>query len=162
MPRKLHDWNSVQAYYNQGHGFTECSRRFGFTHTAWIKAIKRGKLRVVPAPFSDRRRRYDWTEVQTFYDAGHSYRQCKAKCGFCAASWTNAVQRGAIKPRSFGMPIAELLANPKRNRKHVKMRLMRAGLLQNSCQSCGLADWRGQPLIMHLDHINGFRGDKSP
>ncbi len=159
MPRKLYDWNAVEKYYNEGHGFTECERRFGFTHTAWIKAIKRGTLRVAPAPFADRRRRYNSSEVQAHYDVGHSYRQCKAKFGFCAASWTNAVQRGDLKPRSFGMPIAELLANPKRNRKHVKMRFMRAGLLQDSCQSSGLADWRGKPLTMHLDHINGRRDD---
>jgi 5-methylcytosine-specific restriction endonuclease McrA len=159
MKRILHDWSAIQAYYDDGHGFVECSLRFRFTHTAWVKAIQRGTMRVAPTPFADRRRRYNWTEVQIYYDIGHSYRQCKAKFGFCAASWTNAVKRREIKPRSFGMPIAELLADPKRNRKHVKMRLMKAGFLQNSCQSCGLADWRGNPLTMHLDHINGLRGD---
>ena len=100
MQRIPHDWKTIQAYYDEGHGFVECSRRFGFTHTARIKAIKRCSVRVAPAPFADRRRRYNWTEVQTYYDAGHSYRQCKAKFGFCAASWTNAIQRGDIKPRS--------------------------------------------------------------
>src|SRR5579863_3499797 len=53
-------------------------------------------------------------------------------------------------PRAFGMPIAELLSDPKRNRKHVKMRLLKAGLLSNSCQSCGLSQWQRKPLNMHL------------
>jgi 5-methylcytosine-specific restriction endonuclease McrA len=159
MPRRLHDWEAVQVYYDEGHGFVECSRRFGFTHTAWTKAISRGTLRVKSTRFADRRRKYDWTEVQGYYDDGHSYRRSKAKFGFCAASWTNAVRRGDLKPRSFGMPIAELLSNPKRSRKHVKMRLTKAGLLPTDCQSCGLSDWRDEPLSMHLDHINGIKDD---
>jgi len=82
MPRLLHDWNAVQAYHDEGHGFVESSQRFGFSHTAWIKAIQRGKLRVAPTPFKDRRLKYDWAEVQSYHDAGHSYRQCKARFGF--------------------------------------------------------------------------------
>jgi hypothetical protein len=157
MARKVYDWKAVQVYHDAGHGFVECSRRFGFTHTAWIKAVQRKKLRVAPLAFQDRRRKYNWAEIQVYYDAGRSYRECRTKFKFCAASWTNAVRRGEIKPRRFGMPIAELLSSPKRNRKHVKSRLISAGLLQNSCQSCGLTEWREESLHMHLDHINGVR-----
>ncbi|MBV8344438.1 MAG: HNH endonuclease [Candidatus Eremiobacteraeota bacterium] len=57
------------------------------------------------------------------------------------------------------MPIAELLSDPGRNRKHVKMRLLNAGLLTNICRSCGLSEWQGKPLNMHIDHINGVRDD---
>jgi hypothetical protein len=112
MPRILHDWEAVQAFYNEGHGFVECSQRFGFGHTAWIKAIKRGRLRVVPTRFADRRRRYDWAEVQAYYDDDHSFRQCKAKFGFNANSWAKAVRRGEITPRVSGMSIADLLSQP--------------------------------------------------
>jgi 5-methylcytosine-specific restriction endonuclease McrA len=159
MPRTLHDWKAVQAYYDEGHGFVECTRRFGFSHTAWIKAIQRGKLQVAPSPFSDRRRKLDWAQIQDYYDQGHTYRQCRKRFNFCAASWTNAVRRGEISPRQFGMPIAELLSSPHRNRKHLKTRLVRAGLLENNCHSCGLKDWQGRPLSMHLDHINGVPND---
>jgi hypothetical protein len=116
-------------------------------------------LKVAPSLFPDRRRKYDWSEVQMHYDAGYSYRRCKEKFKFCAESWTNAVRRGDIKARIFGMPITESLSSPKRNRKHVKSRLIKAGLLRNSCEACGLADWRGNALNMHLDHINGVRDD---
>lgn len=159
MARVLYDWNAVQAYYDDGHGFVECARRFGFAHTAWIKAIQRGKLRVAATRFADRRRRYDWAEVQRYYDEGHSYRQCKHHFKFCAGSWTDAVRRGDIRPRKFGMSISELLSSPKRNRKHVKGRLIRAGLLENSCHTCGLKEWQGRTIGLHLDHINGVRDD---
>jgi 5-methylcytosine-specific restriction endonuclease McrA len=157
--KKSNDWKAEQVYHDAGHGFVECSRRFGFTYTAWIKAIQRKKLRVAPSAFQYRRRKYNWAEIQVYYDAGRSYRECRTKFKFCAASWTNAVRRGEIKPRRFGMPIAELLSSPKRNRKHVKSRLISAGLLQNSCQSCGLTEWREESLHMHLDHINGVKSD---
>jgi 5-methylcytosine-specific restriction endonuclease McrA len=159
MPRKLHDWKAIQAFHDKGHGFVECARRFGFKHTAWIKAIQRGKLQVAPSLFPDRRRKFDWAQIQDYYDRGYSYRQCREQFKFCAASWTNAVRRGEIRPRTIGMPIPELLSSPKRNRKHLKVRLVRAGLLENRCFLCGLEDWRGRPLSLQLDHVNGVSDD---
>jgi 5-methylcytosine-specific restriction endonuclease McrA len=160
MAKNIYDWQAVQAYHDEGHGFVECSRRFGFTHTAWNKAIKRGRLRVPPSRFRDRRRRYDWAQVQEFYDAGNSYAATAVKFGFCAEAWYGAISRGEIKARHrIGMPIAELLSGPRENRSHIKMRLLKAGLLEKRCQRCGLAEWRGKPLSIHLDHINGVNRD---
>lgn len=34
-------------------------------------------------------------------------------------------------------------------------RLIRAGLKQQRCEICGLDTWRGQPIRLELDHING-------
>jgi len=106
MGRRIYDWMGVQRYHDQGHGFVECQKKLGFTHTGWIKAIKRGE----------------------------------------------------VTPRPAGMPIEELLVG-RRCRTHVKLRLIRAGLLENRCDECGLTDWRGRPLSIHIDHINGVRGD---
>ena len=73
MGRKIYDWAEVQRFVDEGHGFVEAQRRFGFSHTAWIKAIQRENLRVGDRPFKDRRRRYDWAVVQAYYDEGHLY-----------------------------------------------------------------------------------------
>ncbi len=35
MAKRRYDWTAVQAYHEEGHGFVECSKRFGFTHTGW-------------------------------------------------------------------------------------------------------------------------------
>ena len=159
MVKRLYDWKVVQAYYDEGHGFVACARRFGFSHTAWVKAIKRGELNAGAVRFSDRRRRYDWVEVQAYYDLGYSYREVAEHFGFCSAAWYNAIRRCEITTRPVGMPIVQLLANPRRNRSHLKMRLVKAGLLNNRCELCGISDWLGKPLNIHIDHINGIKND---
>jgi 5-methylcytosine-specific restriction endonuclease McrA len=165
MGRRVYDWKAVQAYHDAGHSFEECRREFGFTPGASNKAIKRGEF--VPR-FSDKgdrivdptdlRRMYDWSEVQAFYDNGNSVRECQARFGFSAMTWQKARLRGEIKPRPQSMPITRLLSG-RRNRTHIKTRLLRAGLLENRCEQCGLESWRGKPLSMHIDHVNGVRDD---
>jgi 5-methylcytosine-specific restriction endonuclease McrA len=41
----------------------------------------------------------------------------------------------------------------------VKARLLREGLIRNQCDECGLTEWRGKALIVHIDHVNGVRDD---
>jgi len=156
--RKVYDWQAIQRYHNEGHGFVDCQRRFGFGHTAWVKALKRGELRSGQRQFADRRRRYDWSVIQAYYDEGHSYRQCKAKFGFNPMAWHKARVRGEITTRPLGMPLSQLLMRGK-SRRNVKARLLRAGLLENRCLQCGLSEWRGKPITLHIDHINGVRDD---
>lgn len=38
---------------------------------------------------------------------------------------------------------------------NLRRRLLRAGLLENRCAECGIQDWRGEKLVLHLDHIDG-------
>jgi hypothetical protein len=158
MPRKLHDWDAIQAYHDEGHGFVACAKRFGFKHTAWIKAIKRGSLRAAPTPFRDRRRKYDWSEVQAYFDAGHVYAECMAHFGFQADTWTAAVGRGELKARARALPVA-LMLERKMHRGSIKRRLLGLGLLSDCCSRCGIREWRGRPLAIHIDHINGVEDD---
>jgi hypothetical protein len=158
MPRKLHDWNAVQAYHDEGHGFVECAKCFGFCHTAWIKAIKRGALKTTLSQFSDRRRKYDWSEVQAYYDAGHTYAECKAHFGFQPDSWTDAVKRGELNARARALPIA-LMFERKMQRGSIKRRLVELRLLSECCSRCGIREWRGRRLAIHIDHINGVKND---
>ena len=158
MGKRVWDWSAIQRYHDEGHGFVECQRKFGFTHGAWNKAIKRGELRAKGTRFYDRRRRYDWAEVQAYYDAGHSYRQCRVNFGFAAATWTKAVQRGEIQPRPWAKDVETVLAS--RSSRHWKKRkLVRDGILDYRCIECGISEWRGRPLAIQIDHINGIRDD---
>ena len=103
-------------------------------------------------------RRYDWSEVQTFHDAGNGVRACMREFGFSSSTWTDAVRRGDITPRPQAMPLEVLLSGP-RQRGHLKQRLIRLGLKDERCEICGISDWRGAPLSLALHHVNGDGAD---
>jgi len=44
-------------------------------------------------------------------------------------------------------------------RRLIKKRLLSKGLFTYECSCCGITDWQGQPLSLHLDHINGVNND---
>lgn len=134
----------------------EVARRLGVS-----KATISYHARRLGQPIDGRcARRYDWSAVQRYYDAGHSVRECIEAFGFSSASWYEAVKRGAITPRASATPLAELLvADTYRGRYNLKLRLLREGVKVDRCERCGLADWRGAPLTMTLHHVNGVRDD---
>lgn len=161
MGRVLHDWAAVQTFHDEGHGFIECQRKFGFSHTAWVKAIKSGRLRTKATPFKDRRRKYDWAKIQAYYEAGHTVTACIARFGFCSKAWEGAIKRGDVVPVRRGYT-SRSLARILRSRSSQwlkKQRLIREGFLTNRCERCGISDWRGRRLAIHLDHINGIKDD---
>ena len=101
-------------------------------------------------------RRYDWAEVQRYYDEGHTVRECAEHFGFSKQTWHSAVQRGAVRARPRALPLADLLAaGRKRGRYNLKNRLLAAALKDGSCEDCGITEWRGRPLSMALHHVNG-------
>jgi 5-methylcytosine-specific restriction endonuclease McrA len=130
----------------------EAARRLGVTSSAVCYHAR--KLGVPPsgkyAP------RGDWDEIQAYYDAGRSVRECQARFGFSRRSWNKAVQRGDVIPRPQAMPLENLLVDGRRtNRTHLKLRLESDGLKENRCEECGLDQWLGEPLSMALHHVNG-------
>lgn len=45
------------------------------------------------------------------------------------------------------------------NRNQIKKRLLAKGLITYECSTCGIAEWQGKRLSLHLDHINGVNND---
>jgi hypothetical protein len=42
----------------------------------------------------------------------------------------------------------------------LKLRLIKEGIIDNKCDCCGIGTaWNGQPIVHHLDHINGVSTD---
>lgn len=41
----------------------------------------------------------------------------------------------------------------------LKLRLIRAGILEYKCAICGISEWMGKRLSLQLDHENGIRSD---
>jgi hypothetical protein len=105
-------------------------------------------------------RRYDWSQIQAYYDAGHSITECQQRFGFARAAWAGATRRGAVVSRPQATPLDQLLkANAPRGRWNIKRRLVAAGLKREACEECGITDWRGRPLSLALHHVNGVRND---
>jgi hypothetical protein len=101
-------------------------------------------------------RRFDWPAIQSAHDGGLSVRECCARFGCSRSAWQEAVRTGRLKARSTLIPIEELLAKGRPcSRGHLKGRLLKAGLKEERCEECGLAEWRGRPLRITLHHING-------
>lgn len=64
-------------------------------------------------------------------------------------------------PQFQRRPIEELLVEGSdASRQNVKRRLYQEGLKERRCELCGQDEnWRGQPMALILDHINGVRDD---
>jgi DNA-binding transcriptional ArsR family regulator len=104
--------------------------------------------------------RYDWKEVQAYYDEGHSITECQRHIGFARKTFVDAARRGAIVSRPHGAPLdTYLIADRPQNRGNLKRRLLRERVKELRCELCGIAEWQGKPLALALHHINGDRHD---
>jgi hypothetical protein len=105
-------------------------------------------------------RRYDWRAVQAYYDEGHSIAQCRERFGFSTETWNAARLRGDVVSRPLAPPLELLLVKGiRRTSYHLKNRLIAAGLKENRCETCGIAEWLEAPLVMALHHVNGDATD---
>lgn len=53
-------------------------------------------------------------------------------------------------------PLEEILKQDSSAQSYkLKTRIIKEGLLKDECSVCGIVDWHGQKLSLHLDHING-------
>jgi hypothetical protein len=142
--------DEIQRLLTAGHTRAEIARRLDVSRAAVTYHARR-----LGMPIDHRAaRRYDWSAVQAYYDAGHSVLECAAHFGFSNATWSSAARRGDVVARPAAMPIEELLRHS-RNRTNLKARLVRAGLLSASCGECGITCWRNRVLPLELHHING-------
>ena len=73
----------VHALLREGKSVAAIARSLGLTKAT--VCYHRGRLGY---PIDERcNRRYDWTEVQSFYDRGQSVRECQAHFGFSSKTW---------------------------------------------------------------------------
>jgi DNA-binding CsgD family transcriptional regulator len=155
-PRRVDTRERVAALLAKGLSRNAIARELGLTKST----VSYHARRLGEQVDSRCARRYDWDEVQRYYDAGHSVRECQEQFGFSGQTWHAAVNRGAVVARPHGLPMEELLvAGVYRARFNLKLRLVRSGLKQKLCEVCGIAAWNGRPISLALHHVNGDRYD---
>jgi hypothetical protein len=108
---------------------------------------------------------YDWETIKLDYDSGLSKKELKKKYKIKTWAWGNAIKTGKIILRVEDKPmrsLEEILVenSPAKDITTVKRRLLKEGILKNTCSCCGLTEiWQGKPIVLHLDHINGNNRD---
>jgi hypothetical protein len=70
-----------------------------------VKSTVAYHARRVKEPDPRFRRRYDWAEVQRYYDEGHSITECQERFGFSRKTWHDARLRGDVVSRPHAMPL---------------------------------------------------------
>lgn len=108
-----------------------------------------------------RTRRYDWNKIQEYYDSCQSSRKTAGHFGLALWSLQKAAKRGDLIMRAPNKLTIEqlLVAGVGRNRWEVRRRLIAEGILEDKCAICDLKEWKGRPLSLDLDHMNGDRKD---
>jgi len=152
MTRYVDTRMKVAVLLAEGKSRLEAARILGLS-----KSTVSYHARNLGLPMSEKfNRRYDWTEIQRYYDEGHSITECQEHFGFARGTWHQAQKRGAVRSRPQAIPTSDLLiAGRKRGRHHIKTRLLAAGLKEDRCERCGISVWHGRPLPMELHHVNG-------
>lgn len=58
------------------------------------------------------------------------------------------------------LPLSKILVNGRAiSSSKLRKRLIKDGILLNMCIECGIHEWNGKNLSLHLDHINGNHDD---
>jgi HNH endonuclease len=87
---------------------------------------------------------------------GHILRLGLDTAHFTGQSWA----RGARFPRRRARPLSEILvAGSTFSSAGLRRRLIAEGLKPPHCELCGITEWRGAPVRLELDHVNGDHTD---
>lgn len=66
-----------------------------------------------------------------------------------------------LKNNSVKIPLEDVLngLHPQYQSNKLRTRLIQEGIKTHKCEWCGNKEWRGKPISLEVDHINGIRND---
>lgn len=111
-------------------------------------------------------------EFREIIASSNSLSECLRKIGLTSGSSFERLNRrikelncsiehfGATSPNAI-YTLDEILVENSTytNIYRLKDRLIREKKLEYKCEGCGISDWKGKPLSLQLDHINGKHND---
>lgn len=108
-----------------------------------------------------KRTRADWTEIQAYYDSGKTLNDIKKLFHVSSGSWSAAVKRGDIIPRTNKVKLEDVLSGKRfKSRSQLRKILIKFNLMKYECTICGNPGiWQDTELALDLDHINGINND---
>lgn len=75
---------------------------------------------------------------------------------FTGQAWVGTRDYQPVTP----IPLEEILVEGSTYTTHnLRKRLIKEGIFQHKCSSCARTTWKGVPIPLELDHINGTRDD---
>lgn len=94
-------------------------------------------------------------------EAGGNYKEFKKRVERLRIDISHFQGQGHGKAPRKGRALSEILVQQSTytNNNRLRIRLIREGVLSPRCGECGLAEWRGRAITLHLDHINGINND---
>jgi hypothetical protein len=121
-------------------------------------------------PYVDKRcTELDWPQIQAYYDQGHTVHECYAHFAIDARIVLQAqgsglfvarTQREASRLRRTITDKEMFCADSKITRAAVRRRILQDALIPYECSECEMDPrWRGKPMSLILDHINGVNND---
>jgi hypothetical protein len=102
-------------------------------------------------------------QIREQFNSGKTLHEAAVELGATTVTlWRKAKKLGIswkdIKRVNKGrIPLNDVLEGkyPSYQTYKLKNRLISEGIKENKCEHCGITEWMGQELTMHLDHIDG-------
>ena len=96
--------------------------------------------------------------------AGGNYKTVQARIRELDLDTSHFLGQGWLKGKSLTLapvrPLTEVLVDGSGVKSHdLKLRLLREGLKHHICEGCERTMWRGKPIPLELEHINGRSTD---
>lgn len=155
MPKYRRVGNQIVALLKEGLANNEICTKLGVDPSSVTHHAK--KLGLSKGRYS----RADWPEIIAAYNAGASYEDCCKKFNITLGSMWKAARSGKFIPRPQARPPltavehSEKLMGKSHGRWFMRRKILSENLIPYLCAECGICEWRGRPLTLRLDHIDG-------
>jgi hypothetical protein len=96
--------------------------------------------------------------------AGGNYKTVRSRILELGLDTSHFLGQGWLKGKSITLapvrPLSEVLVEGSSAKSHdLKLRLLREGLKHHICEGCEGTTWRGKPIPLELEHVNGRSTD---
>lgn len=101
--------------------------------------------------------------IDVYATGSGAYKTFNSRCGSLGIDPKIFLNRkkGYSIGKSPRLPLSEILVenSPYKGTSSLKKRLIKDGVLTYQCNECGISNWNGKAISLHLDHRNGINND---